>query len=80
MVWLKDKKGRGSKPTTKNTVPNKALVQNQWRNQKFYRRAKAKTIQYNQTSFTTNPKGISLGGKEKGTRKLQMGKLISKGK
>ena len=80
MVWLKEKRGRGSKLTPKNTLPSRALVQNQWRNQKFYRPAKAKTIQYNQTNSTTNPKGTSLGGREKGTRKLQMGKLISKGK
>ena len=52
------------KPTTKNTLPSKALIQIGWRNQKLYRQAKAKRIQHNQTSFTTNAKGTSLGRKE----------------
>ena len=32
---------------------------------KFHRQAKSKRIQHHQTSFTTNAKGISLGGKHK---------------
>ena len=71
------------KPTTKNTLPSKALIQIRQRNQKFYRQAKAKRIQHHQTIFTTNPKGISLGGKEKATtrnKKIMNGKAPSKGK
>ena len=48
-----------------------------WRNQKLYRQAKAKRIQHHQTSFTTNAKGTSLGGKEKATtrnKKIMNGK------
>ena len=33
----------------------------------IYREAKAKRIQHHQTSFTTNAKGTSLGGKENAT-------------
>ena len=39
------------------TVPGKDLIQNLWRNQKLFRQAKIKRIQYHQTSFTTNVKG-----------------------
>ena len=55
------------KPTTKNTLLSKVLIQIPQRNQKLCRQAKAKRIQHHQTSFTTNAKGISLGGKEKET-------------
>ena len=64
----------------KNLQPrilSKALVQIQWRNQKLYRKTKAKRIQHHQTSFTTNAKGTSLGGKEKATsrnKKIMNGK------
>ena len=72
-------------PTTTNILPSKALVQNQWRNPKHYRQAKAKRIQCHQTSLTTNAKGTSLHGRKKKrsqleTRKSQMGKLTGKGK
>ena len=46
-------------------LPSKDLIQIQQRNQKLYRQAKAKRIQHHQTSFTTNAKGTSLGGKHK---------------
>ena len=55
----------GRNITTKNTQLSKALIQIWQRKQKFYRQTKAKRIQHHQTSFTTNPKGTSLGGKEK---------------
>ena len=38
---------------------------------KVYRQAKAKRFQHHQTSFTTNPKGISLGIKEKVTTRIK---------
>ena len=38
------------KSTTKITVPSKDLIQNWWRNQKLFRQAKVKRIQYYQTS------------------------------
>ena len=63
---IKVKKGK-KKPTTKNTLPSKVLIQIRWRNQKFFREAKAQRIQHHQTSFTTNAKGTSLGRKEKAT-------------
>ena len=77
MVWLKEKRGGGANLQPRILYPIRLLFRINGEI-KFYRPAKAKTIQYNQTSLTTNPKGTSLGGKEKGTRKLQMGKLISK--
>ena len=55
------------------TVPSKDLIQI-WRiNQKLYRQAKAKKIKQHPTSPTRNPKGTSLGGKEKA--QLETGKL-----
>ena len=71
LKWLKEE------PTTKNTLPSKALIQIKWRNQKVYRQAKSKRIQHNQTSFAQNAKGISLGRKEKSTtrsKKIMNGK------
>ena len=47
------------------------------RNQKLYRQAKAKRVQYHQTGFATNAKGMSLGRKEKATirnKKIMNGK------
>ena len=44
------------KSTTKITVPSGDLTQNWWGNQKFFRQAKVKRIQYHQTIFTTNVK------------------------
>ena len=38
------------------TVPGKDFIQNWWRNQKLFRQAKVKRIQYHQTSFTANVK------------------------
>ena len=57
----------GKKPSTKNTLPSKALIQICWRNQQLYRQSKTKRCQHHQTSFTTNVKGNSLGEKEKAT-------------
>ena len=42
------------------TVPGKDLIQNLWRNQKLFRQAKIKRIQYHKTSFTTNIKGTYI--------------------
>ena len=64
-------------PTTKNTLPSKALIQIRQRNQKLYRQAEAKRIQHHQTSCATNAKGTSLGGKEKATTR---NKKITNGK
>ena len=75
------------KSATENTLPSKALIQIQWRNQKLYRQAKslqkrkAKRIKHHQTSYTTNAKGTSLGGKEKTTtrnKKIMNGKVHHK--
>ena len=49
----------------KNTLPNKALIQTWWRNQKLYRQTKAKRIQNHQTSSSTNAKGSSLDRKHR---------------
>lgn len=70
------------KPTS-NTLHSKALVQIWWRNQKLYRQATALRIWHHQTSFTTNAKGNSVGGKEKATIRIgkqKMDKLTNKGK
>ena len=47
------------KPTTQITLPSKAVIPIQRRNQKLYRQAKFKIIQH-LTSFTTNVKRTSL--------------------
>ena len=52
------------KPTTKNTLSSKTLLQIWW-NQKLSRQAKVKRIQHHQTSFTTNAKEMSLCWKHK---------------
>ena len=62
------------KPTTKNTLPSKALIQIRQRNQKLYRQAKAKKIHHHQTSSTTNTKGNSLGGKQKRRHQKRKGR------
>ena len=41
-------------------IPGKGLIQNEWRNQKLFRKPKLKRIQYHQTSFTTNVKGTYI--------------------
>ena len=54
-------KGKNLKPR----LPSKDVIQNWWRNQKLCRQAKVKRIQYHQTSFTTNIKGIYIVKKYK---------------
>ena len=58
------------KSTTKITVPSKDLIQNSWRNQKLFRQAKVKRIQYHQTSFTTNVKQTYIVKKYKRRKKI----------
>ena len=41
------------KYTTKTTVPRKDLIQDLWRNKKNSRQTKVKSLQHQQTSFTT---------------------------
>ena len=62
MIYLKWWK---KKPTTKNTLPTKILIQIWWRNQKLSKQAKVKRNQHHQTSFTTNAKKTFLGRKHK---------------
>ena len=57
------------KPTSKNTLPGNAFIQISWRQEKFYRQAKAKIFQHHQTVFTRTVKGNSLSEKEKATTK-----------
>ena len=57
------------KSTTKITVPSKGLIQNSWRNQKLFRKAKVKRIQYHQTSFITNVKRTCIVKKYKRRKK-----------
>ena len=45
---------------TRITVPGKDLNQNWWRNQKLFRQAKVKRIQYRQTSFPADVKGAYI--------------------
>ena len=56
--------------TTKITVPGKDLIQNWWRNKKLFRQAKVKRIQYHQTSFTTDIKGMYIVKKYKRRKKI----------
>ena len=63
----KKKSGEREEPASKSTLPRKALIMIQWRNQKLYRQAIAKRIQHHQASFATNAKGASLSRKEKAT-------------
>ena len=44
----------------------------------FTEQAKAKRIQHHQTSFPTNAKGISLGGKHKRSKKTYKNQTIMK--
>ena len=44
-------------------IPNKALIQIRWRNQKLYRHVEARRIQHHQTNFATNAKETSLDRK-----------------
>ena len=44
-------------------IPNKALIQIRWRNQKLYRQVEARRIQHHQTNFATNAKETSLDRK-----------------
>ena len=70
LKWWKERKrksGEREEPTIKSTLPRRALILIQWRNQKLYRQAIAKLIQHHQASFATNAKGASLGRKEKAT-------------
>ena len=43
-LTIKTQLNTKKKPTTKNTLPSKALIQIQWRNKKLYRQARAKRI------------------------------------
>jgi len=70
MAWYIWSDERG-KPTTKNILHSKTLIQIQGKNQKLHRQAKAKRIQHHQTSITTNAKGTSLSRKEKATYKQE---------
>ena len=56
-IYLKNWKG---KSTTTITVPSKDLIQNWWRNEKLFRQAKVKRIQYHQTSLTAHVKGTYI--------------------
>jgi len=56
----------------KISLPSKDLIQNWWRNQKLYREAKIKRIQFYQISFTTNIKGTYI------VRKYNTGKRSTK--
>ena len=68
--WQDIFKGLKEKSTTKITVPRKDLIQNWWRNQKLFRQAKVKRIQYHQTSFTTNVKGTYIVKKYNRRKKI----------
>ena len=62
-------------------IPNKALIQIRWRNQKLYRQVEARRIQHHQTNFATNAKETSLDRKVYSQkRKQRMGKLTGKSK
>ena len=54
----------------KITEPSQDLIQYLWRNQKLFRQAKVKRIQYHQTSFTTNVKGTYIVKKYKRRKKI----------
>ena len=59
------------KPTTKNTVPGKTIIQIQRRYKEFCRQTKAKTVQHHQTSFTRDAKGTFTERPQLEIRKLQ---------
>ena len=67
----------------KNTLPSKALIQIWWTNQKLYRQAKANRIQHHKPASQQIIKELLQAEKKRlelETRKLRMGKLISKDK
>ena len=53
------------KPTTQITLPSKAVIPIQRRNQKLYRQAEIKRIQQHQTRLATNSKGTYIASKHK---------------
>ena len=54
----------------KITEPSQDLIQYLWRNQKLFRQAKVKRIQYHQTSFTKNVKVTYIVKKYKRRKKI----------
>ena len=61
---------KGKKSTTKITIPRKDFIQNWWRYQKLFRKAKVKRIQHHQTSFITNVKQTYIVKKYKRRKKI----------
>ena len=55
-------KGKNLQP---RLLSRKDLIQSLWRNKKLFRQAEVKRIQYGQTNFTTNVKGIYIVKKYK---------------
>ena len=58
---------KGKKPTVKNTLPSKVIIQNERRDKEFPRQAKMKGVYHQETSLTRNAKGTYLSGKEQTT-------------
>ena len=73
MAWYIESDER-EEPLTKNTLPRKALIQIQQRNQKLHSQAKAKRIHHHQTSFPQMLKELLMEKKrsQTETRKLRM--------
>ena len=64
----------------------KDLIQNWWRNRKFYRQAEAKRIEHHQTNLATNTEGTYIASKytrktyknkHKTTKKMPVGTYVS---
>ena len=57
------------KPTAKNTLPGKVIIQNGRRDKEFPRQAKIKGVYHQESSLTRNAKGTYLSGKERTTNR-----------
>ena len=68
------------KPTTKNTLPSKALVQIWQRNRKLYTQAKAKNSVQSSQLYSKLQRNFSKWKSPKPKIKLRMGKPTGKGK
>lgn len=55
------------KPSTKNTLPRKAILQIGRKDEELSRQARAKRVQHHYKSFTRNTKGTSLSRNQRAT-------------
>ena len=65
--WHDTFKVEKGKNFNQNTPPEQGFHSDLWRDQKFYKQAKAKRVQHYEASFIRNDKGFSLCKRGKAT-------------